>query len=603
MALLFTLLEVGGNVVFSGTGTVNTAGLGPSVAYTSGDDINSDLATIIVTAGANGLNYQGISGPSTMGVAGTSPAPSSSSGDLLGINGFGSRLYLPTAYVSGTQLNTTATYNGTTLAGIGFTLGTYTYTWGTGGNADSLTVQIGPAVSPTPTPTQTATPTPTVTQTPGAPSPSPTRTATVTPSPTSSPLPLGYYYAIPCGSSTLIRVKTHDTDLIIEGQINKLNIGGNEDCYTMLSTSAGEAQLVSVVTGPWIDCPSCYSNVTPTPTPTKTLTPTPTNTVTPTKSVTPTATPTKTATPTVTPTKTVTPTVTATVTPSISVSATKTPTPTVTPTKTATPTVTPTITVSPTNSPLPIQYYFAEACDGGGTFLVKTYDSDQIIIGQVSKLDISGNIDCYTMSAGYSDPLAQYASVVNGPWIGCSTCNTGATRTPTPTKTPTPTVTPTVTPSITVSPTASVTPSVSPTKSVTPTPSVTPTKTVTPTVTKTSTPTVTPTVTPSITVSPSVSPTATVTPTKTPTKTPTPTVTPSITASLTPTPTQFGTLDVDVQYEYGPGQLGSFSGGTYNEGLFGPVPHPVAWNPQQGSRAGSIVDLSAIKIGGDGLNN
>jgi hypothetical protein len=72
---------------------------------------------------------------------------------------------------------------------------------------------------------------------------------------------------------------------------------------------------------------------------------------------------------------------------------------------------------------------------------------------------------------------------------------------------------------------------------------------------------------------------------------------------VTPTPTKFGTLDVDVQYEYGPGQLGSFSGGTYNEGLFGPVPHPVAWNPQPGSRAGSVVDLSAIKIGSDGLNN
>jgi hypothetical protein len=62
-------------------------------------------------------------------------------------------------------------------------------------------------------------------------------------------------------------------------------------------------------------------------------------------------------------------------------------------------------------------------------------------------------------------------------------------------------------------------------------------------------------------------------------------------------------LDVDVQYEYGPGQIGSFSGGTYNEGLFGPVPHPVAWNPQLGSRVGNVVDLSAIKIGSDGLNN
>ena len=119
--------------------------------------------------------------------------------------------------------------------------------------------------------------------------------------------------------------------------------------------------------------------------------------------------------------------------------------------------------------------------------------------------------------------------------------------------------------------------------------SVTPTNTITPTISVTPTVTQTPTITPTNTITPTIS--------VTPTITNTPTIT------VTPTPTQFGTLDVDVQYEYGPGQLGSFSGGTYNEGLFGPVPHPVAWNPQPGSRAGSVVDLSAIKIGGDGLNN
>jgi len=411
-----------------------------------------------------------------------------------------------------------------------------------------------------------------------------------------------YYIVVDCNSGDYFNVTT--TSVLSDGSIYKLNFGGSVSCYTVTPISPNPlAQAATIVTGPWINCSSCNNNATPTPTSTKTPTPTKTPTVTPTKTVTPTVTQTATPTPTKTPTVTPSPTVTATVTPSISVSATKTPTPTITPTKTTTPTVTPTITVSPTNSPLPIQYYLATACNGAGVFSVKSYDSDQIILGQVSKLDISGNIDCYTMSAGFTDPLAQYASVVNGPWISCSTCDTGETRTPTPTKTPTPTVTPTVTPSITVSPTASVTPTPSVTKTVTPTASVTktPTPTVTPTVTPTKT--VTPTVTPSISVSATKTPTPTATVTKTPTVTPTKTVTPSITTSVTPTPTQFGTLDVDVQYEYGPGQLGSFSGGTYNEGLFGPVPHPVAWNPQPGSRAGSVVDLSAIKIGGDGLNN
>jgi hypothetical protein len=245
----------------------------------------------------------------------------------------------------------------------------------------------------------------------------------------------------------------------------------------------------------------------------------------------------------------------------------------------------------------------ATACNGGGVFLVKSYDSDLIILGQVSKLNISGNIDCYTMSAGYVDPLAQYASVVTGPWVSCTLCDTGATRTPTPTNTATVTPTPSVTPTRTVTPTPSVTSTVTPTRTVTPTvtTTVTPTKTVTPTTSVT--PTVTPTTSVSPTVTPTVTPTRTVTPTVTSTKTPTPTRTMTVTPTNTPSATRWGSLDVDVQYEYGPGQLGSFSGGTYNEGLFGPVPHPVAWNPAPGSRDGNVVDLSAIKIGSDGLNN
>jgi hypothetical protein len=404
MALYFYLTEVGSDVVFSGTGTVNTTSLGSSVSFTDPSIINAGLAELINKPGANGIQYGGISGPSNFGPGGVSPAPDTSSGDLVGIAGFFGNIYLPSGYVSGAQLDSTATFTGETFSSLGISGGTYTYTWGTGGSADSLVLQVGPAVTPTPTPTPTSTATPTITPTRtvtptvtptvspsgGGSSPTPTKTPTptVTPSVSSSPLPIAYYYAVPCGGSNGIFIKTYDSDLIINGQVNKLNIGGSIDCYTILSSTNTSAQSASVVSGPWVDCVSCYGNVTPTPTSTKT------------------------------------------------------------PTPTATPTVTPSISVS-------------------------------------------------------------------------------ATKTPTPT--------------------------------------------------------------------------ATVT--KTPTVTPTKTVTPSITTSVTPTPTKFGTLDVDVQYEYGPGQLGSFSGGTYNEGLFGPVPHPVAWNPQPGSRAGSVVDLSAIKIGSDGLNN
>ena len=259
-----------------------------------------------------------------------------------------------------------------------------------------------------------------------------------------------------------------------------------------------------------------------------------------------------------TPTPTATVTSTPTDTPSVTPTVTQSPagpsaTPTKTPTTTPTASVTPSITPSTTSSPLPIGYYYAVPCGGSYGIFVKTYDTDLIIPGQVSELNLNGNISCYTMITAPAGPY-QSASVVSGPWIDCVSCGTDVTPTPTP--------------SVTVSPT------------------VTPTKT--------------PTSTPTSTVTPTIS----VTPTKTPTKTPTPTVTSSVTLTPTPSPTEWGTLDVNVQYEYGPGQEGSYSGGTWDVGLFGPnPPHPVAWNPNSETRTGNVVDLSAIKIGSDGLNN
>ena len=131
------------------------------------------------------------------------------------------------------------------------------------------------------------------------------------------------------------------------------------------------------------------------------------------------------------------------------------------------------------------------------------------------------------------------------------------------------------------------------TSSVTPT--VTPTKTVTPT--NTPTKTVTPTVTPTASTTPPVTPTNTSTPTKTPTNTPTKTVTP------TPSKTPYGVRYVNVQYAYGTGQTGSYSGGTWTPALGSTVAHPVDYLPDEASRTAYVVDLSAIRIGDDGYNS
>jgi hypothetical protein len=66
-------------------------------------------------------------------------------------------------------------------------------------------------------------------------------------------------------------------------------------------------------------------------------------------------------------------------------------------------------------------------------------------------------------------------------------------------------------------------------------------------------------------------------------------------------------FDVNDQYEYGPGQEGSFSGGTWDSPPFpAEPPHPIDWVPfgPNGERRGTVVDLSAITLGGfNGLNN
>ena len=163
MALYFRLTEVGSDVVFSGSGVANTASFGSATAYSSGSIINAGLAELVSTGGQNGTRYTGISGPVDFGPGGVSPSPNTSGGDSMGVQGFNTNLLVPTSYVSNTQIDGTATWNGYNFASLGLTEGTYTWTWGSGGNADSLTLLIGDLPTPTPTPTPTNTPTTTAT--------------------------------------------------------------------------------------------------------------------------------------------------------------------------------------------------------------------------------------------------------------------------------------------------------------------------------------------------------------------------------------------------------------------------------------------------------
>ena len=146
-AFLLTLSQSGANVVMNGSGSLNTTALtlqgsgaffndnlGPSAAF-------AVAGTTLGTGGASG--YTGLTVvPTSFGPGGPALA-SSTTGSIAGVAGFNKTLFAPTNYVSGTVFTDSATFNNTTLAGLGFTPGTYTFSWGTGANADSLTVVGG----------------------------------------------------------------------------------------------------------------------------------------------------------------------------------------------------------------------------------------------------------------------------------------------------------------------------------------------------------------------------------------------------------------------------------------------------------------------------
>jgi len=146
---IVTMQEVGSNVVATGSGAfnlmgLNSSGTGASVAAADGD-INTGLPS-----GASVDFYSGFTGPTSFG-SGDAFFPNTGSGDLVGIAAgamFPKFLVVPQGYASGTALSDSMTFNNNTFASLGVTPGTYVWTWGTVMNADSFTLQIGPAGVP-----------------------------------------------------------------------------------------------------------------------------------------------------------------------------------------------------------------------------------------------------------------------------------------------------------------------------------------------------------------------------------------------------------------------------------------------------------------------
>jgi hypothetical protein len=322
MGILITVLQVGPDVIIQGSGTANTTDLsrgtttnflGQSTTPNTGKLIYSiSNPTYTEHTGA------GLTGPSSFGTGSLIGGPNTgtiSNSNCLAITQSPLKLWFvdTVSPVSGTG---SMTYESTTIAALGFTIGVYVWSWGSDANVDTITLQVGEITTPTPTVTQTPTNTPTPTTTPtntGTPNPTPTNTPTNSQTPTNTP------------TNTTTPTKT------------PTNTPTNTSTPTNTTTPTKTPTNTPTVTKTPTNTPTVTKTPTNTPTVTKTPSQTPTNTPTVTK--TPTNTPTNTQTPTNTPTNTQTPT------------TTPTQTPTNTPTLTQTPTNTPTVTQTPTNTP------------------------------------------------------------------------------------------------------------------------------------------------------------------------------------------------------------------------------------------------------------
>ena len=136
-AYTVTVSQVGPNVVANGSGTIDMTGLvngGIAVMPAQIRPVDARLRT----GGVGPVNgYSGVVGPASFGT-GFSAFPTTSSNDPVEIYGQTGIVAVPAGYIAGSLLNSTSTWNATTIAGLGLTPGTYTWVWA----GDSFTVNI-----------------------------------------------------------------------------------------------------------------------------------------------------------------------------------------------------------------------------------------------------------------------------------------------------------------------------------------------------------------------------------------------------------------------------------------------------------------------------
>lgn len=147
-AVTINVNEQGPDVIVSVVGTLSLDGLtfaGPTVS----DNQISPATGFLDTGTPDGAAlsaYMGFTGPGQFGSGGFTDA-SSGTGDVFALNGGPGFVLVPSGFISGSAIDSGATFSNATFASLGFTTGQYVYT----SRGDTITLNIGPTGVPEPT--------------------------------------------------------------------------------------------------------------------------------------------------------------------------------------------------------------------------------------------------------------------------------------------------------------------------------------------------------------------------------------------------------------------------------------------------------------------
>lgn len=136
--------EIGGNVVFSGSGSLNLTALTPAYVIAPNASFVAPTLGIAILGTPEAIQvFSGATGPTTFGTGMFVFAnATSTSGSQVRLDP--TSIAAPLGYVSGSALgSSTSTFANSTFASLGLAPGQYQWSWGQGSSSDTLTLQIG----------------------------------------------------------------------------------------------------------------------------------------------------------------------------------------------------------------------------------------------------------------------------------------------------------------------------------------------------------------------------------------------------------------------------------------------------------------------------